>query len=85
MVLVGNVLARNALAKDEAVFELCRAFMDEISKFQSLLVAEACSIVYDSCKDVLSTVNLDTKVQDSDAIKTIFMKLKQRTDATIQM
>ena len=87
MILIAKHLIQysNSSVKDDSAFEKCRAFMDEVKGFYSILVAEICPIMIEVCKNVLEFTNLDHKIENNDAIQTILMQLKRRADVSFSM
>lgn len=85
MVLIAKNLTKNSSIKDDASFDRCRSFMDEVKGFYSTLVAELCPVMIEVCKNILEFMNLDYKIEDIDAIKTLLMQLKRRADASFSL
>lgn len=85
MVLIAKNLSKNHFLKDDTVFEKCRLLMDEVKGFYAILVAEICPIMIDVCKNILEFIKIDHKIEDIDAIKTIIMQLKRRSDVSFSM
>lgn len=84
MIIIAKNLSQKDISQD-VVFDICRSFMEEVTGFYSILIAELCPVMIEVGKNILEFTNLDFPVDDFDSIKTIFMQLKRRADASFSM
>lgn len=87
MILIAKYFSKNTNSpnKEDILFETCRAFMDEIKRFYSILVTELCPLMIEVCRSVLEFTNIDHKIEDVEFMKSLLTQMKRRSDVTFSM